>query len=41
MLPKPEIGEPCNRCGLCCQITVCGTGSYAMGLAPRGESFMR
>jgi hypothetical protein len=32
---KPEIGEPCNGCGLCCRIRVCGTGSFALGLVER------
>lgn len=31
-IEKPPIGAPCNACGLCCQIQVCGTGSYALGL---------
>lgn len=35
MLNKPPIGEPCNCCGLCCRLTVCGTGSYALGLVDR------
>lgn len=35
MLEKPPIGEPCNRCGLCCQIRVCSAGSYALGLVER------
>lgn len=32
MLEKPNIGEPCNGCGLCCQITICSAGSYALSL---------
>jgi len=32
MLDKPEIGSPCNGCGVCCVNTVCGSGSYALGL---------
>lgn len=32
MTDKPAIGEPCNGCGLCCQVQVCATGSYALGL---------
>lgn len=32
MLPKPAIGAPCNGCGLCCQVRVCSTGSYLLGL---------
>lgn len=35
MLPKPAIGDACNGCGLCCQITVCGVGSYVQGLVER------
>ena len=35
MLAKPEIGAPCNRCGLCCQVRVCSSGSYAQGLVER------
>jgi hypothetical protein len=29
-LVKPEIGAPCNKCGLCCKLQVCSTGSFAM-----------
>jgi hypothetical protein len=31
-LDKPPIGAPCNRCGLCCKLQVCGAGSFALGL---------
>ena len=31
-LEKPAIGDPCNGCGLCCQMQVCSTGSYVLGL---------
>lgn len=34
-LDKPPIGAPCNGCGLCCQVRVCGAGSYALGLVAR------
>lgn len=32
MLQKPEIGSPCNGCGLCCKTQACSAGSYALGL---------
>lgn len=32
LLPKPEIGNPCNGCGLCCITTTCAAGSFVMGL---------
>lgn len=32
MLEKPAIGEPCNACGLCCQLQICALGSFSMGL---------
>lgn len=32
MKPKPNIGAPCNGCGLCCRIRVCSAGSFALGL---------
>jgi hypothetical protein len=35
MISKPPIGQPCNLCGLCCQLQVCGAGSYALGLVER------
>lgn len=35
MNDKPAIGEPCNGCGLCCRIRVCGAGSHALGLVER------
>lgn len=31
MLTKPKIGEPCNGCGLCCQMYVCHTGAFLLG----------
>lgn len=31
-LTKPDIGAPCNGCGLCCQTVVCSCGSYVLGL---------
>lgn len=30
-LKKPLIGEPCNQCGLCCQLHICHTGAYLLG----------
>lgn len=35
MLEKPAIGEKCNGCGLCCQVQVCSTGSFALGLVDK------
>lgn len=35
MIDKPPIAAPCNGCGLCCRIRVCGAGSYAMALVER------
>ena len=36
MLPdKPDIGCPCNGCGVCCVATVCCPGSFALGLVKR------
>lgn len=32
MIEKPKIGEPCNYCGLCCQIQVCKNGAYVQKL---------
>lgn len=32
MIEKPPIGAPCNGCGLCCQVHVCGMGSFLLGL---------
>ena len=31
-LDKPKVGQPCNGCGLCCQIQVCRNGAYILGL---------
>lgn len=31
MLEKPKIGEPCNGCGLCCQLFICHTGAFLLG----------
>jgi hypothetical protein len=30
MLKKPAIGQSCNGCGLCCQITMCSIASFAL-----------
>jgi|GEM_PF-1776068 len=35
MLTKPDIGAPCNGCGLCCTAQVCSAGSYALGLVEK------
>ncbi len=32
MKAKPEVGSPCNGCGVCCQSTVCSVGSKVLGL---------
>lgn len=38
-LKKPLIGEPCNGCGLCCQIRVCYNGAFVQGLVSKlGET---
>jgi hypothetical protein len=29
-LPKPRYGAPCNGCGLCCKLEVCGAGEIAL-----------
>ena len=29
-LTKPKIGEPCNGCGICCQIQLCNTGAFLL-----------
>lgn len=31
-LNKPNIGEPCNGCGLCCSLQVCKNGAFALKL---------
>ena len=28
---KPQHGKPCNRCGLCCQATICAFGAVLFG----------
>lgn len=30
MLEKPKIGEPCNGCGVCCNIVMCNTGAFLL-----------
>lgn len=32
MLEKPKIGEPCNGCGICCQIQICRNGAFVLQL---------
>ena len=34
-LPKPEIGDACGGCGLCCIRRVCSAGSFTLGLVER------
>jgi hypothetical protein len=29
-LPKPRFREPCNGCGLCCRLEICGEGETAL-----------
>jgi hypothetical protein len=29
-LPKPRYGDPCNGCGLCCRLEICGEGETAL-----------
>ena len=29
-LPKPRYGAPCNGCGLCCKLEICGVGETAL-----------
>jgi hypothetical protein len=31
-ITKPIRGEPCNGCGLCCSLEVCGIGIKVLGL---------
>lgn len=31
MLESPGLGEPCNHCGHCCRVEVCGLGLEAFG----------
>lgn len=31
---KPEVGSPCNGCGLCCHVQVCMIGQYVYDLPP-------
>lgn len=28
---KPKYGDPCNQCGLCCMLEVCGIGKIVFG----------
>ena len=34
-LAKPEIGNACNGCGLCCMRKICSAGSFTLGLVER------
>ena len=36
-LTKPNIGEPCNGCGICCRITICMHGTYWLGFGQYGD----
>lgn len=27
--PKPKRGQPCNGCGFCCSVEICGLGEMA------------
>ena len=29
-MEKPKIGEPCNGCGVCCQIQLCNAGAFLL-----------
>lgn len=29
-LPKPKYGAPCNGCGLCCKLEICGCGEMVL-----------
>lgn len=31
LLPKPEFGQPCNGCGICCMITQCAVSVAMFG----------
>jgi len=31
MLEKPQVGQPCNGCGLCCEHEMCDVGAYSLG----------
>lgn len=34
--PKPNHGQPCNRCGECCRNNICPVGAAVLGL-PRPD----
>lgn len=34
MLEKPARGKPCNGCGVCCLVEVCGLGLEVLGGKP-------
>lgn len=33
-LEKPSWGEPCNGCGMCCTVEVCGLALVVLGVVP-------
>ena len=34
-VPKPDLFQPCNGCGLCCMAQVCLNGAYVLKLVDR------
>lgn len=34
VLNKPKFGEPCNRCGECCRLSLCALGEMYFGEGP-------
>jgi hypothetical protein len=35
-LTKPRRSEPCNGCGLCCQVQVCDIGQQLFNVSDKG-----